>query len=239
MLEETQATFSLRDERVFHADALGIGIARRAILAAGERLQAVERVLDPTHLVNASSAEIIGLLEGGTSPSAEELAERTRWRLDTPMSSAPAHLGFPPSAPPPADWLPGSAARLQRIVTLVLSLMFDTHGPRDEGKALKGFGVSPGTYEGPARVIRGLDELGSVLQGEVLIATATGPTFNIVLPLIGAVVTERGGALSHAAIVAREYGLPGVVGCPGATKAITTGTRVRVNGDTGEVVVLS
>ena len=55
-------------------------------------------------------------------------------------------------------------------------------------------------------------------QGEVLVATSTGPTFNVVLPLIGALVTERGGVLSHAAIVSRGYGLPGVVGCVGATK---------------------
>jgi pyruvate,water dikinase len=87
-------------------------------------------------------------------------------------------------------------------------------------------------------VIRSIDQLPSVQQGEVLVATATGPTFNVVLPLLGALVTERGGALSHAAIVAREYGLPGIVGCPGATTAIQTGARVRVDGSTGEVWIL-
>jgi pyruvate,water dikinase len=95
-------------------------------------------------------------------------------------------------------------------------------------------------------VVRGLspvsagavDELAALrraIQGEVLVAAATSSTFNVVLPLIGALVTERGGALSHAAIVAREYGLPGVVGCPGAVAAIKTGMRVRVDGATGEV----
>ena len=158
--------------------------------------------------------------------------------METPISSAPSTLGFPPSAPPPADWLPPAAARMQRIVDLALQLMFQPHQEQHESKALKGFGVSPGVYEGPARVIASVYELPEVQQGEVLVASSTGPTFNVVLPLIGALVTERGGALSHAAIVAREYGLPGVVGCPRATQAIRTGMRVRVDGATGEVWTL-
>jgi pyruvate,water dikinase len=84
-------------------------------------------------------------------------------------------------------------------------------------------------------VIRTIQELPDVQQGEILVTPSTGPTFNVILPLIGALVTERGGALSHAAIVAREYGLPGIVGCPGATAAIRSGMRIRVDGGSGEV----
>ena len=105
-------------------------------------------------------------------------------------------------------------------------------------KRLQGFPVSSGAYEGTARVITGVDQLPQVQLGEVLVTSSTGPTFNVVLPLIGALVTERGGVLSHAAIVSREYGLPGVVGCVGAVKAIATGNRVRVDGGTGEVWIL-
>ena len=234
LLEDTRLTYGVRDERIFHGDALGAGVVRRAILAAGDRLKAQGKAHDPSHLVDATSEEIIALLEGRAGPSADDLAERSRFRLHTPLSSAPARLGFPPSPPPPAEWLPPAAARIQRSVNLVLSLMFDTH-KRTGSNILKGFGVSPGVYEGPARVIRNVDELHLVQQGEVLVAAATSSTFNVVLPLIGALVTERGGALSHAAIVAREYGLPGVVGCPGAVAAIKTGMRVRVDGATGEV----
>jgi pyruvate,water dikinase len=151
------------------------------------------------------------------------------------MSAAPAMLGFPPSPPPPAEWLPPAAARMQRIVSLVLRLMFEVPAAQRGTTHLKGFAVSPGVYEGPVRVIRSVDELPTVQQGDVLVAPSTGPTFNVVLPLIGALVTERGGALSHAAIVSREYGLPGIVGCVGATRALATGMRVRVDGDKGEV----
>ena len=67
---------------------------------------------------------------------------------------------------------------------------------------------------------------------------ATTEAFNILLPLLGAIVTDSGGLLSHAAIVAREYGLPGVVGTREATRRIADGVRVRVDGNAGEVTVL-
>lgn len=237
VLEEVQFSYGLRDERIFFGDRLSIGVARRAILAAGERLQQDGRIEDATQLVDATADEIVAMLEGSSGPSKAELAERTRYRHETSISSAPANLGFPPSPPPPAKWLPPSAARLQGAIDLVLSLMFKTRqqdGPK-ESKTLKDFGISPGVYEGPARVIDNVEQLPTVQKGEVLITRATGSTFNVVLPLIGALVTERGGSLSHAAIVAREYGLPGIVGCPGATTAIKTGMRVRVDGTTGEI----
>jgi pyruvate,water dikinase len=243
LLAEAQLTYRVRDERVFHGDAMATGLARRAILAAGERLQAEGKARDPIHLLDATPDEIVSLLEGHGGPSADELAERSRWRQETSLAAAPATLGHPPSPPPPPEWLPPAGARMMRIVGLVMSLLFDVHKAEDRPRQadrgpLKGFPVSPGVYEGPARVITGVDQLPEVQQGEVLIATSTGPTFNVVLPLIGALVTERGGVLSHAAIVSREYGLPGIVGCVGAVKAIATGMRVRVDGGSGELWIL-
>jgi pyruvate,water dikinase len=238
MLRDAQAGYGCRDERIFYGDALGAGAARRAVLEAGARLHAAGRLMDPSHAVDATLDELVTLLESGTGPSAAELAERVRFRLETSIDAAPARLGFAPSPPPPADWLPPPAARLQRAVDMVLGLMFAAREQQRSQTTLQGFSASPGTYEGRARVINDIGELPSVVKGEVLVTRSTGPTFNVVLPLIGAIVTERGGALSHAAIVAREYGLPAVVGCGGATRAITTGARVRVDGGTGEVCIL-
>ena len=237
LLAEAQSVYRVRDERVFHGDTMASGIARRAILAAGERLVAQGRVVHAEDLVDARPEEIVALLEGRPGPSAQELGERARWRRETPITAAPAHLGFEPSPPPPPEWLPPAAARLQRITALIMSLIFDVHKPASAPAQtqLKGFGVSPGVYEGSVRLIRDVAELPTVQQGEVLVASSTGSTFNVVLPLIGALVTERGGVLSHAAIVSREYGLPGVVGCVGATTKLQTGTRVRVDGDKGDV----
>jgi phosphoenolpyruvate synthase/pyruvate phosphate dikinase len=78
-----------------------------------------------------------------------------------------------------------------------------------------------------------------VRQGDVLVTRSTSPYFNVLLPMLGAIVTDRGGALSHAAIVAREYGIPGVVGTKTGTEVIEDGQRIRVDGGTGEVRVLA
>ena len=103
---------------------------------------------------------------------------------------------------------------------------------------LRGLSASGGVYEGPARRVSSRDDFERITQGDVLVTEATTEAFNILLPLLGAIVTDSGGVLSHAAIVAREYGIPGVVGTREGTQRIADGTRVRVDGDAGEVTVL-
>ena len=101
-----------------------------------------------------------------------------------------------------------------------------------------GTAASPGTYKCTARRIAGPHEFTRIQRGDVLVTATTTEAFNIVLPLLGAMVTDAGGLLSHAAIVSREYGIPGVVGCLDATARIPDGATVSVDGTTGEVRVL-
>ena len=103
---------------------------------------------------------------------------------------------------------------------------------------VSGYAASPGVVEGVARVVRTIDEIGSVKAGEVLVCSVTAPSWGPVFPKIAAAVSDIGGMMSHAAIVAREYGLPAVVGTGNATSAIKTGDRVRVDGNTGTVTIL-
>jgi rifampicin phosphotransferase len=79
----------------------------------------------------------------------------------------------------------------------------------------------------------------AVRKGDVLVARATSPSYNALLPLISGIVTDRGGTLSHAAVIAREYGIPAVVGCGNATELIKDGMRIRVNGSKGTVDLLT
>lgn len=92
--------------------------------------------------------------------------------------------------------------------------------------------VSRGVYVGR-------EEFGRIEPGDVLVTNSTTTAFNVVLPLLGALVTDQGGLLSHAATVAREYGLPAVVGTTDATRIVPDGARVRVDGTVGEVEVVS
>ena len=82
-------------------------------------------------------------------------------------------------------------------------------------------------------------DFGRIQRGDILVTRATSPYFNLVLPLLGAIVTDRGGQLCHAAIVAREYGIPAVVGTREATRLVRDGARLRVDGTRGEVTVLA
>ena len=102
--------------------------------------------------------------------------------------------------------------------------------------ALQGTPASPGIVTGNARVI--LDPRGARLSpGEILVAPTTDPGWTPLFLTAGGLVMEMGGAMAHGAIVAREYGIPAIVGVPQATERITTGMRLTINGTTGTVVI--
>jgi pyruvate,water dikinase len=125
-----------------------------------------------------------------------------------------------------------------RATGIALGAVFGSSEAPNEGAVLRGLAASPGVYEGPARLVSGPGDFDRILQGDVLVTISTSEAFNILLPLLGAIVTDSGGLLSHSAIVAREYGIPGVVGTREGTERIADGARVRVDGDSGEVTVL-
>jgi rifampicin phosphotransferase len=239
LLAEARAVSRLRDERGSYADLWAIGIMRRAILAAGARLAGSGRIGDPAHLAEADYTEIRTLVGTGDGPTAEEFAERARYRLQARYADAPPFLGGEPAPPLPPEWLPAAAARLERAIGAVVEEMLFAPKPQTEERKVRGVGVSPGVYEGTARSIHSTEEFGRIERGDVLVTNSTTTAFNIVLPLLGAIVTDRGGLLSHAAIVAREYAIPAVVGCSDATAVVADGDRVRVDGRAGEVEVLA
>jgi pyruvate, water dikinase len=105
----------------------------------------------------------------------------------------------------------------------------------DGDGGLTGMAGSPGRVEGVARVILDAGDLGELQDGEVLVTRITAPSWGPVFGRVGAVVTDVGGIMSHAAIICREYGLPAVTGTGGATTTIRTGDRVVVDGNAGTV----
>jgi pyruvate,water dikinase len=106
------------------------------------------------------------------------------------------------------------------------------------GTELQGSAAAPGVVEATARVVRSVDQIGEIRDGEVLVCGSTSPAWAPIFSRISATVTDIGGVMSHAAIVCREYGLPAVVGTGRATSQIRTGQRVRVDGAAGTVTVL-
>jgi pyruvate,water dikinase len=106
------------------------------------------------------------------------------------------------------------------------------------GNELKGFAASSGVVEGIARIVKSADEISRLREGDILVCQVTNPTWAPVFQKIRAAVSDIGGSMSHAAIVAREYGLPAVVGTGNATSRIQDGQRIRVDGGRGIVTIL-
>lgn len=106
------------------------------------------------------------------------------------------------------------------------------------GTKIKGFASSAGVVEGTARVLKLLEEIVTLKQGEIMVCPCSNPAWAPVFTKIKAAVTDIGGLTCHAAIVSREYSLPAVTGTGVATSVISTGDTIRVDGDTGVVTIL-
>jgi pyruvate, water dikinase len=113
-----------------------------------------------------------------------------------------------------------------------------TAGDQPDSNEIKGFAASSGVVEGVARVVKSVDEIGRLRQGDILVCQITNPTWAPIFQKIAAAVSDIGGSMSHAAIVAREFGLPAVVGTGRATQKIRDGQRIRVDGGRGIVTIL-
>jgi pyruvate,water dikinase len=241
LLVEARHVNRLRDERGVYSDGWAIGLMRRATLALGARLQQRGLLDDGALLLDATWDEIGALAKGERAVTSEALRERARWRTTKTIADAPPWLGSPPSPPPPAEWFPEIARRAQRATVTFIDCLFQSApepAKKDEAATVTGLPVNAGVYEGTARLVSTDADFGKIRQGDVLLTRATSPYFNVVLPMLGAIVTDRGGQLSHAAIVAREFGIPGVVGTRDATARIPDGARVRVDGGAGVVTVI-
>ena len=104
-----------------------------------------------------------------------------------------------------------------------------------ERALVSGTPASPGRASGSVRVVRGPQDFDELLPGEVLVAPLTAPAWTPLFTRAVAVVTDVGSPAAHASIIAREYGIPAVVGCGDATARLQTGMRVTVDGSTGNV----
>jgi pyruvate,water dikinase len=238
LVQEARIGYSVRDERGVYSDIWAAGLMRRAALAAGRRAVLQGRLDDPEHAVHATLDEMCALVTGDDPPAAATLAARHAYHLEHSAKEAPPFLGIPPQAPPDPSGLPPGAQRLMRAAGTAMGTMFAPSEEAHQPDELRGLSASTGVYEGIARRVNGPRDFDRIRAGDVLVTESTTEAFNILLPLLGAIVTDSGGLLSHAAIVAREYGVPGVVGTRDATDRIPDGARVRVDGDSGRVLVL-
>jgi rifampicin phosphotransferase len=231
LLTEARFAMNLRDDNGPTTAEWRLGLIRRVLLEAGRRLALGGRLAEPEHAFELAPDEVAPLIAESRGPSAAELAARAERRAHLSTLAPPATLG--PDAPlPPLDLLPSAQARLLAVVEALMVLM--ARAEHDDG--LTGTGVGTESYRGPVRKAGSPEAAIAALEpGDVLVVPFTTPAYNSVLPLAGAVVTVHGGLLCHAAVLARELGLPAVVGAAAAFDRLEDGMEVEVDPVAGTV----
>jgi len=221
VLEWTQACICLR-ERARLKQALLYSRLRRIVLEMGGRLVADGRLALSDDIFFLTAAEIDALAAGSAMfpHGARALVELRREQ----------HTAVARVVPPDS-------------FTLREGEYFSATGrsnaaPADALAALEGVGACGGVVTAPAAVLADVKESTRLRAGDVLVTRQTDPGWGPVFPLISGLVVERGGMLSHGAIIAREFGIPSVVGVKDATRRILQGDVVTVDGDRGSVRIL-
>ncbi len=209
-----------------HWQQNAVGAVRAPCVALGARLVAAGALTDSGDVFLFTLDELCEIAADGPAAAAaatragERRAELASWgRLSPPMTLGQAPEGGPPGPP-------------------IMAMMFGgPPPPSDDPSVIKGVGASPGIVDGTARVIRTMADADRLEQGDILVCPFTAPSWTPLFVTVGAVVTNQGGMLAHAAIEAREYGLPCIVGTQDGTDQIPDGARVTVDGTAGTVHV--
>lgn len=215
---------ALKESHVYHIDYPGLLATREVLLGFGRRLLAEGLLHNLDDLWMLRRTELGAALDAEPEQPLPELAQRRRSELADGRTRGPE------------EFLGAAPQRVER--NAVLEKFYGRAGGTAGHRLLRGSGASPGQTEGPARVVRGMPDFSRIRPGDVLVATTTTPAWTPLFPSLAALVTETGGILSHAAIVAREYGIPAVVGAAGATDFVPDGAHVRVDGASGSVELL-
>lgn len=231
LLSEARYGLRLRDDNVGTRVNWPAGLVRRAVREAGRRLEERGVLRDVDEAVCLTVDEVGPLLAGRGGPTSQEVRSRVEERERQLTLDPPAALGEPED-PPPLDAMPEPLARSASALFALISAM-NGDGERAD---LHGIGVGDTPYRARACVVTGPDDALERLEpGDVLVAAYTSPSFNSILPIVGAMAVEEGGPMSHTAIVAREFGIPAVVGASGCTRLVVDGSQVEVDPVAGVV----
>lgn len=241
LLADAREAMDLRDDNGPVTAEWPSGLLRLAMLEAGHRMAGTGRLHESAHVLELGRDELPAVVAGAPDPDADVLARRAERRAAQKLLDPPLTLGEP-EAPPPLDALPKPLAQTVTLVqTVIAELGMADHDAAEvrDASGLAGAGIGSEAYTGVARVAENADEALERLEpGEVLVTRTTSPAYNLVLTLVGGLVTAEGGPMSHAAVLSRELGIPAVVGAPGAMRAIADGDRVEVDPANGVVRVL-
>jgi pyruvate,water dikinase len=225
LLRAAQACSWVQEDHNYWIDQRGLHEARQVCMALGRKLAAagkLDRADDVFLFTPGELREIADAPEGGKPTAKQRRTELDYWD----GLAAPLMVGTD-YGPPPDD-----------PINRALMKFFGAPPPESGPQELRGHAGSGGKRRAVARLIMTIDEAHRLQPGEVLVAPTTSPPWTPLFGTASAIVTDTGGVLSHCAIVAREYGIPAVVGTGAATSVIKDGQMIEVDGDAGVVRLL-
>jgi len=227
-----QAAGVWSEEHAYYLDMFGWAIVHHAVEEAGRRLARAGVIDEPHDIYFLLKEEARWPIIAGGTINLRRQVNRRKEEYQRNIKNVP-------------DLFHGDLSALPEVTSTNPGLSLFTPYPivKPELKAdLYGTVSTPGVAEGIARLIppgiEGEKELAKIEPGEILVAPGTNPSMTPVFGIIAGAVTDGGGAMAHAAIVSREYGIPSVVGTIEATSKIKTGQRIRVDGDNCAVYIL-
>ena len=236
LLERAEKAYPVREDNEFYLISAPLALLRYAALEVGRRLAERGELDRPEQIFFLEVAEAAGALPG---VDVRELARRREGEAAW-VHANPGPISYGTEPPPPVlAGLPRIVQEHMQTVITAMDLVFEAglsgRAQDTVDGRLEGIAASPGTYTGRVRVI--LDESGftKIRAGDVLVCPITSPVWSVLFANVGALVTDTGGVLSHAAIIAREYRIPAVVATGNATGLLEDGQLVTVDGSTGVV----
>jgi phosphohistidine swiveling domain-containing protein len=216
LLDLAHVSEMLRENHNFWIDYSCTSRVRRLMLAAGRRLVAAGIIVSTEDVLHLHVDEVRTAFANNLSEDLRALIASRQTALEQFSAiEPPPHLGV---EPPPEDTDTTSEPP-----------------PPDEPGLLRGQPGAPGTACGPARIVTSIADAHTLAAGEILVAQSTGPSLTPLFAIAGGLVTEIGGALSHCAVVAREYRVPAVVSLSDARRQIADGQWIEIDGDAGTV----
>jgi pyruvate,water dikinase len=218
LLAETQRLVPIREEQTGEL-TLAWPVMRRAVIRIGQALADRGVISHPEDVFFLTRDEALSALAGQPLSPPVDVAQRRATKEEQGKLVPPNWVGQVNRA---FRSMPGAFARM-------------IGAEPSERAIVSGSPASPGRAAGSVRVILRPDEFDQLQPGEILVAPLTAPAWTPLFTRAAAVVTDVGSAASHASIIAREYGIPAVVGCGDATARLKTGMRVLVDGSTGNV----
>ncbi len=218
----------LTPDHHFYIDQGANAHVRLVLMAVGRKLVDAGRLDVPDDVMYLRYNELRALIGSATALDARAIVAGRRLERE-------AAAGLQPR-----DWV-GTVTPSQLAFPYLVNWGYPDRfyqKQSDDQLLITGLGASPGVIEGIARVVRTIDEFDEVRDGDILVCQMTNPAWVVLFTKIAGLVTDTGGTTSHPAVLAREFGIPAVIGTSVATQRIVTGDHLRLDGTAGRVEIL-